>query len=342
MAKRVTMEQIASALNVSKGLVSRALTDTYGVSDEMRTLIRMKAVELGYDFNMIKTKKKKKIKIGLLISSRTLTREAYWQPIIRQLETTLLLCGIDMIYFIYDEKSFSESDRQNFRNMMVEGYVVISKNLPFIMEELEAANKPTVIIDPLFPYPSKFLQIKSSNFESAYEEAKYLLDNGLKHLLYFGSTTFSLSYLERYKGVEQCVADHSDDGATFYALDIDNSNYVFAAPERLSAMLREHDISAIVCCSDLFAVSALKTVKEMGLRVPEDISIVGFDNTIESTIVTPELTTVDIPREKMGEEAGKFLIEAIETGKIPYTSLVINCDIVKRQSVKERGDVSQD
>ncbi len=336
MGKKVTMEQIAAAANVSKGLVSRALADHYGVSEEKRSFIKMKATELGYDFGRIKTRAKKRRRCSLLISSRVLTRESYWQPIIRRLEDELSFAGIETNYFVYDENNFGEGDVQRLHGDGADAYVVMHKNFPFLMEELEKKKKPTVVIDPRFHMSSKFLQLKASNYDSSYEAAKYLIRNGLLRLLYFGSTSFSESYSERYQGAKACVDDMKSCGAMLSSLDIDNSDYAFAAPEKLKAILSAGNTDAILCCNDLFAVSALKTVKEMGLRVPEDISIVGFDNTVESSIVSPELTTVDIPREQMGAEAANYLIRTLESGKAQFTSLVLNCVLVKRRSVKEK------
>ena len=190
------MEQIAEAANVSKGLVSRALTDRYGVSNEMRSFIKMKATELGYDFNKIKTKQVRKKKCCLLISSRVLTRESYWQPIIRRMEEELSFMGVEPHYFVHGEKQFSEDEQKKFREDDSCAYVVMSKNLPFLMQELEKKKKPTVVIDPQFHVSTKFMQIKTSNYESSYEAAKYLIDNGLTHILYFGATTFSESFSE--------------------------------------------------------------------------------------------------------------------------------------------------
>lgn len=342
MNKRVTMEQIAEAANVSKGLVSRALTDRYGVSNEMRSFIKMKATELGYDFNKIKTKQVRKKKCCLLISSRVLTRESYWQPIIRRMEESLSFMGVEVHYFVHGEKQFSEDEQKKFREDDSCAYVVMSKNLPFLMQELEKKKKPTVVIDPQFHVSTKFMQIKTSNYESSYEAAKYLIDNGLTHILYFGTTTFSESFSERYAGVVQCVKDFAEEGAKLTELDIDNSDYAFAAPERLAQILKTEKIDAVMCCNDLFAVSALKTIKELGLRVPDDISIIGFDNTVESYLVSPELTTIEVPREKMGEDAANLISKTIETGKADYTSLVLNCKLVRRESVREKGEKDEE
>ncbi len=334
MDKKVTMEQIAEAANVSKGLVSRALTDRYGVSSEMRSLIKMKAVELGYDFERIKTKSKKRMSCCLLMSSRVLTRESYWQPIIRSMEEALSFEGIDTDYFIYDETDFSEEDSRRLKSNDAGAYVIMHKNFPFLMRELEKKHKPTVVIDPQFHMAAKFLQIRASNYESSFEAAQYLIENGLRRLVYYGACAFSQSYRERYEGARDCVQEYAQLGATLESVDIDNSDYAFGAPEQLTAVIGDGHVDAVLCCNDLFAISALKTIKELGLNVPEDISLVGFDNTIESSIVSPEITTVDIPREAMGKEAARFVVDTAATGKANYTSLVLNCTLVKRRSVK--------
>ncbi|MGN1099357.1 MAG: LacI family DNA-binding transcriptional regulator [Christensenellales bacterium] len=330
--KKVTMEEIADSLNVSKGLVSKALTGKYGVSDEMRTTIKMKAVELGYNLDKINRKTVKK-RCVLFISSRVVSRERFWQPIIVHMENRLSLDGVALEYFVYDDRGLSDGDKDRLANTEADVFLIMHNNTKFLMDALKKKAVPIIVIDPRYEYLCKYLQIRPSNYESAFEITKYLVTNGHDEILYYGAKDFSVSFQERFRGVSDCI---KEEGKHLSVLEFDNSTYRFEDKEALKSALRENPgITAIICANDLIAVSVYKVAEEMGLSIPDDLSVVGFDNSSESLILRPQLTTIDIPRKRIGEETANIILRIIEDKRLVMTAIEINCEILKRDSVRE-------
>src|SRR5574344_2116485 len=113
---RVTLEDIAKACGVTKGLVSRSLAGKYNVSDEMRTRIAQKAAELGYDTTHLRKKKEIINRVLLVISSRMLLKEDYWQPIIKSLSKTLDFSSVVLEYFVYEENKVDGETLEKLAN----------------------------------------------------------------------------------------------------------------------------------------------------------------------------------------------------------------------------------
>jgi len=132
MAKRVLLEDIAKEVGVTKGLVSRALAGKYNVSDEMRDRINQKAVELGYDFTKLRSKKADAKKCTLIISKRILLKEDYWQPIIRSVSATLDRYNIMLEYQIYDEDNLNKEFIAQLRELRTNAFIMMHEN-PLIL-----------------------------------------------------------------------------------------------------------------------------------------------------------------------------------------------------------------
>jgi LacI family transcriptional regulator len=99
--------------------------------------------------------------------------------------------------------------------------------------------------------------------------------------------------------------------------------------------LNNQPITAIVCANDIIALNAIKTINRLGKKVPEDISVIGFDNIRTGDFMTPRLSTFNIPRQEIGEEVAKYVANSIKSHQIPYSQIVIRCDFIERESNAE-------
>lgn len=333
--KKVTMEDIAKASGFSKGLVSRTLSGKYGVSESTRQKIYSTAHDLGYDLETKRYRQNVKKEITLYITSHVLSKEMYWQAIIAALERRLNKAGIHLGYQIFSEDKITASETKRILDSFnTDGRVVIHHNTKELMNLFLKKDLPTVIIDPKFNDNSNYYQIKTSNFESSYEATKYFIANGHRKLLYYGSVSFASSFRERYEGMKKCAQDHASSGVEFYEVLFGNDNYEFEDNASLMKKITEYGITAVLCSNDLMAISCYQAIKELGIEVFNDVSVIGFDNIYESKILYPELTTCNVPRKLMGEEAAKYLIDAINHEAQKYASISLKCEFIERSSVK--------
>jgi len=335
MTKRVTIQDIADSLGITKGLVSRALTGKYNVSDQMREQITEKAVELDYDFSKLRSKSKKRSKCLLVMSSELFLNKDYWQPIIRSLTTTLDAHRINLEYLVYDVKSISADDIVKLKSAYASGYVFINDNPEPLLRAAERTNLPVVVIDPKTILSGKHLQIKYNNFYSFYQLACKLIQGGHKNFLFYGPAHESVSFAEREQGLAAAVAENHEIGAKLKRVLFDNAAGTYCDEEKLRAALAEYPATtAVFCANDIVAIQAVKTLAKMGKKVPDDVSVVGFDNIFESGLPQYSLTTVNVPRAELGEEAATYLVNHITNKQIKYSQIVIDCEIVIRNSVK--------
>ena len=328
--KKVTLLDIAKACNVTKGAVSRALADKYNISQETAYRIKQKALELGYNFNKLKINKIENKKILILCPSRLFFRENFWQTIVKSAADRLSKSVIKTDYFIFDENDIVGS-LKNFKRVGYKGFIVVHYNLKELMDELDKLCLPTIVVDPVYP-TNDVTNLRFSNFESSKKLTKLLIDSNHKRISFFGAKDHALSFDERYQGYLNALSQ--SDHILHKDLLFTDKNNNYSDNSGLRKLIQEFKPTALVCANDLIAINAYKVIKALGLKIPEDISVVGFDNIQESSNVKPALTTVDIPLVQIGEETANYLINVIENHYASLSEVVIRCDIIERNSVR--------
>ena len=331
--KKPTLDQIAKECGVTKGLVSRALGGKNNVSDETRDRIVRKATELGYDTTKLKAYKVSSNHVLLISSSRILFKEDFWQPIIASISTTLSRNNLIMEYFVFDEDKIDDDLLKRLKDSSCGAFIVIHVTIKSIMDIVISKNKPTVVVDPKTFY-SEVTQFKFSNYDSAYLAARRLIEQGHRNIAFYGSDSHSTSFRERHEGYMACMESHKDIVKP-YSLIFDNSQKNFADEDMLVNALTKNPITAIVCANDIIAINAMKTIYRLNKKVPQDISIIGFDNIKSGEYMDPKLSTFNIPRQEIGEEVAKYIANSVRSHQIPYSQIVIRCDFIERESNKE-------
>lgn len=333
--KKITLEEIANECQVTKGLVSRALGGKANVSDETREKIIRKATELGYDTSKLKAYKASSTHVLLVSSSRILFKEDFWQPIITSISSTLSRYNLIMEYFVFEEDAIDDALLEKLRKNSCGAYIVMHVTPPAIMDVLINKNKPTVVVDPKTFY-TEATQFKFSNYDSTYLATERLVKQGHRDIAFYGSDSHSTSFRERHEGFMACM-EANKDKVTPYSVIFDNQDRKYANEELLTQALTDSKITAIVCANDIIALNACKTINRIGKKVPDDISVIGFDNIKSGEYVTPSLSTFNIPRQELGEEVAKYIANSINSRQVPYSQIVIRCDYIERDSNKEIG-----
>jgi len=330
MAKKVTLEQIAKSCGVTKGLVSRALANKYNVSDEMSYMIKQKALELGYDFSKLKFNRNVKKKILILCPTRLFFKENFWQEIIKSITTTLSKHTIVVEYFIYEEDNDLESLENSLKNNNYSAFILVHYNNPEITNIIFKKHVPVIIVDPK-TICLEATQIKFSNYDSSYYATKYLIDFGHKKICFYGADSHSTSFRERHEGFLACMNDYK---LKSEEVVFDNASKYYADDDALKNLIKNFNPTALVCANDIIAINSYRVINALGLKVPDDISVIGFDNVSNSETCHPKLTTFDIPRVELGKEVAEYVLKATENNKLQYSQIVIRCEFIERDSVK--------
>ena len=328
--KKPTLDQIALECGVTKGLVSRALGGKNNVSDATRDKIIRKAAELGYDTQKLKAYKASSNHVLLIASGRILFKEDFWQPIITAISSTLSRNNLIMEYFVFDEDKIDDNLLKKLKETSCSAFIIIHVTPMPIMNVLISKNKPMVVVDPKTFY-SEATQFKFSNYDSAYLATERLIKQGHTNIAFYGSDSHSLSFRERHEGFMACMENHKMETHP-YSIIFNNEKKNYADEEMLENAINNNPITAIVCANDIIALNAIKTLHRLNKKVPDDVSIIGFDNIRMGEFVSPKLSTFNIPRQEIGEEVAKYVANSLKSHQIPYSQIIIRCNFIERES----------
>lgn len=333
--KEVTIYDIAAQLDISVATVSRALRNDPVVSDKTKKRVFELAEKFGYQTNHFarNLRNQQTHTIGVIIPR---LNSYFMAAVIAGIEQVASQEGYNLI--ISQSSESAEREAINARTMFnnrVDGLLVslsyLTKNLePF--EKFAQKNIPLIFFDRT-PETNAFTNIRINNFQAAYEATKHLLQLGRKRIAHVTVSSTQNVYRERFQGYAAaltefgilldmklvCLGDLSlETGA-------DAVKYILGLKDRPDGIFVANDNCAAGCVIGL---------KAQGLRVPEDIAVVGFNNDPVSRIVEPNLTTIHYPGHEMGELAARSLINHLKgAGDIMLTqTILLRSELVIRES----------
>jgi LacI family transcriptional regulator len=324
------MGKIAEMFNVSIVTVSKALNDKEGVSEELREKIKKAAEKLGYRPNhAAKSLKTQKVyNVGILIANRYVdSQEAYYFSVCGEIIKKLMLLeysGIMEILMPEDEEEMKLP--RMFLERKVDGIIVLGQLEESYLRHLETIDIPMVYFDFYVNY-SNIDTIISDNFFSSYQLTISLIEQGHKEIGFVGNIHSTSSIQDRFLGYYKALLENQ--------IDL-NMDYIVSDRDGLGKLidlkLPKTMPTAFVANCDQVAYKLINTLKQNGHSVPNDISVVSFDNTIYATIAQPQITTVDNNVEDMVSTATKIIIKKINNPSKTYGRILIKGNIIKRDS----------
>lgn len=325
----VKLKDIAAALGVSVVTVSNALSGKPGVSETLREEILGKAREIGY--NCSRYDKQQEVRIGVLVSEKYVTIGAsfYWemyQHVAYAVSKRKSATMIEILESGEDEKSLPKMiGERNSDGILVIGWM----SHDYIRMLLENIHVPIVLLD--FRYPDLPCDaVITANYIGGYKITRYLLERGHRRIGFVGSVRANENIMDRYFGYRKGMAEYGISLRQDWILedrDIETGGLLhIELPEELP--------DAFVCNADLSAGLLYDALQEKGLRVPEDVSVIGFDNYLHGHKFAGELTTYNVDMKRMAEKAVKILFGKIGGNEKRYGVHTVDSVIVERSSVK--------
>jgi len=329
----VTIKDIAKLANVSITTVSRVINNkTEGVSEETRERILQLVKEHEYQPNAIArglvTKKTKTL--GLIIPDIT---NPFFPDIARGVEDSAHIYGYNVFLCNTDDNLDKESEYINaLKEKYVDGIIFTSSSIPKQehIKELIKSGIPIVIMDRRIESDDIY-GVFLDNYEGGYIATKHLIDLGHKKIGCITGPLYSKSARERLEGYKGCLNENGleyDESIVFEGDYKINSG--ITGSEKLLNLNKK--ISAIFVCNDLMAYGSYKTIRSRGYKIPDDISIIGFDDIYLSQILEPQLTTIRQPAYDMGLTAARMLIKLIEGEKLNRKIINFKPKLIIRQS----------
>lgn len=335
MAK-VTLQMIADKLNVSKGLVSIALSDKYGVNQETRSDIVLTAIQMGYDFSRIK-KQKESSKTNLfyvLTKDIDLHTDRFWPQIIKGIESKATEYKYKVKVKSWDDNTNLDLFVSDIIDMRCSGIIIISEIPPFIFNHLVLSKIPMILVDGKIMYDDFIDTVSVNNYAASFNATQYIIEQGHQQIAFVGDISHAYSFNQRYHGFKDCIKRYPNVKMSRLTAQGDDQettkNY---NRKQLETALAERKIEAYICANDSIAEKLYQIAEQMHISIPDDVSVIGFDDNYQSRFMTPPLATVNVPKKEMGELCFHILRDRIKHRESSLKRINIMCKVVKRDSV---------
>ena len=330
----VTIKDISKRCGVSPATVSKALNGYDDVSPKTLERIRKAADELHYMPNaaarLLKTNRSNNI--GVVFEDETLSglTHDYFSAILNSAKLELEKHGYDITFI--GQKVGGSSFLEHVRYRKCDG--VLIANVDFSadsVQELIRSEIPTITIDYVFDNVSSVL---SDNVEGGYLLTKYLLDAGHEKIAFIHGEMTSVTS-KRLSGFYKAFSEYGLEVPTEYVVEGRYHDAKVSSELTKKLMELETPPTAILYPDDYAYIGGMNELEKMGIRIPDDISVVGYDGINLSQVIRPRLTTYRQDTDSIGRESARKLIEIIEQGKSAVAEqIMVSGQLVEGKSVK--------
>lgn len=336
MHKPPTIKDIARELNVSISTVSRAMRNAPDVNRETRNAVMALSERLNYQPNRLalSLKQKQTHTIGVIVPNL----DYVLSTMVKGIDEVALEAGYTVMVCQSNESFGREIvNTRRLLDSLVDGFIISVSSETKVFDhfkKIQEKQMPMVVFDRVTP----FLQapaVRLDNEEGGFMATEHLIEQGYKRIaILAGPKNLGISnsrldgYLRALKKYKMKV-----DPTLIVNCDF-NQDYAYIATKELLSSKRKPD--AIFTISDRMAIGAMLAIKEKGLRMPEDIGLVGFNNEPVVSLVTPAISSIEQPAFELGKIAAKLFIEALhqESDHIPEEQVLKPRLIVRASSQK--------
>lgn len=331
MSKRTTLQDIADALEITKVTVSRALKEQSGVSETLRKRVIEKADELGYHRSSLRLDQETPTFAFVTPKRYFLKNEHFYTEIYYYLQKIYDYSHtpVSLIVVIPDQE-----EKGQLPNTLQSGSfsgVFLGGEMNRVFEEaLIQLGCPIISIDYCNPeIPGDGLTV--DNYDLGYRAARYLQDQGHQNIGFIGSRKISSNVYDRMMGVEKALMEKGLPLKKEWIIsnyDIVTGHYEtdIAIPAPLP--------TAFICHCDMAAYYLIRSLNNLGLSVPEDISVMSFDDTELASRTTPGLTAIRIKRRYFAEKAAELMNERLHSPQLERRRIYLDAELIERESVR--------
>lgn len=305
----VTIRDIAKKVGFSESIVSRALNNNPQIKESTRDLINKAAQEMGYYPNVAARSlvTRRTQTVGIFMASIS---GMYYSAIIKGMEFVANKAGYTLIF----ANSYNNVEYSRFlAEERVDGLIIFNSTVKdrSLLLKLVSQEVPFVLVESYLS-DSRANCVWVENVQGGYMATKHLIENGYTRIAYIsGDFEFQIS-LDRFEGYKKALQEAN---ISFKPEFLTTGNYTSEDGYKAMKCLLEYTprCNAVFAASDEMAFGALKAIHEAGLRVPQDIAVIGYDDIEFCEYTNPTLTTIRQPRYFMGEKAMSILVSILKS-----------------------------
>ena len=333
----VTIKDVAALAGVSPSTVSRTCKNNPSISEETKERVRKAMAELGYEPNFqasnLASQNSRTIGIILPASAKEVYENSFYLEAIqgishycngRQYMTTIVTGQ--------DEAEILDAVRSMSRSGKVDGFIILySKKEDPVIDYLFNEGLLYILIGKATQYTNQTIYIDNDSLLAGREAAEYLYQLGHRRIAYLGSDSSLMFSADRKAGYQLALASHQLPVRPEYCVEVKNVSE--NNEETIRGLLMQKDRpTAILVSDDILAVSLERVCLENHLAIPEDLSIISFNNSLFARLTSPQLTSIDIGAGQLGSEAASQIINHIENPNLLATKIIVPHHLIERDS----------
>ena len=333
----VTIKDVAALAGVSPSTVSRTCKNNPSISEETKERVRKAMAELGYEPNFqasnLASQNSRTIGIILPASAKEVYENSFYLEAIqgishycngRQYMTTIVTGQ--------DEAEILDAVRSMSRSGKVDGFIILySKKDDPVIDYLFNEGLLYILIGKATQYTNQTIYIDNDNLLAGREAAEYLYQLGHRRIAYLGSDSSLMFCADHKAGYQLALASHQLPVRPEYCVEVKNVSE--NNEEAIRGLLMQKDRpTAILVSDDILAVSLERVCLENHLAIPEDLSIISFNNSLFARLTSPQLTSIDIGAGQLGSEAASQIINHIENPNLLATKIIVPHHLIERDS----------
>lgn len=333
----VTIKDVAALAGVSPSTVSRTCKNNPSISEETKERVRKAMAKLGYEPNFqasnLASQNSRTIGIILPASAKEVYENSFYLEAIqgishycngRQYMTTIVTGQ--------DEAEILDAVRSMSRSGKVDGFIILySKKEDPVIDYLFNEGLLYILIGKATQYTNQTIYIDNDNLLAGREAAEYLYQLGHRRIAYLGSDSSLMFSADRKAGYQLALASHQLPVRPEYCVEVKNVSE--NNEESIRGLLMQKDRpTAILVSDDILAVSLERVCLENHLAIPEDLSIISFNNSLFARLTSPQLTSIDIGAGQLGSEAASQIINHIENPNLLATKIIVPHHLIERDS----------
>ena len=344
MRKQVTLKQIAKELDVSISTVSKALRNSIEISDDTKEKVQAFAKLYNYKPNNIalSLKNRKTKTIGVIIPEIV---HYFFSKVISGIEEVALERGYNVIVGLSNESFDTEViNMETLANGSIDGFILSISRETLLLQDYHHFNETISQGMPIVMFDRVVNEINCDkvvvdDLSGAYKATTKLIKTGCKNIGIITTNDYVNVGKLRTQGYLDALNDHGIEPEASLILKLEDQlaseMFLDDLEKTIEGFFKENpELDGVFAVNELYAVSAMKVARKLGLKVPDDIKVIGFTDGVLSKHATPTLSTMRQHGEQIGRKAAELLIDRLEKEEEDehYKTVVIETELIERES----------
>lgn len=334
------IETIARDLDISSASVSRALNDKPGVGSELRQKILDRARELNYTPSVVgrALASQRTFTIGFFVAEKpglTTHNDPFYGEILHGAEQAVGSTDYHVTIATLSQDVFNEPQQFRFvREQRIDGMILAGPDIPtdFIMAMIQT-DLPVVLVDNKLPF-TPVTAVMGDDDSGAYLAARHLIELGHQHI---GILTGPQEWSSNARRLSGYLRALNEAGTQYHVIHAERTDMDSGKAAYASLIDAMPDVTGICAVNDSMAIGAIHAAQNQGRHIPDDLSVIGFDDIAWATLNNPPLTTISIPKGQLGREAAKRLLAHLDDPQQAAVEMVVGVQLITRASTKTKA-----